>query len=142
MSPSLSPSSSCLHIPKAAGGLPLISAFRQSISSVASKGSSLPTMQHYRPSRMRAARRARPRAPRRPSTASARTSPHHSLVVMVSWVAAATFIVSESKSSLVCWLYVGLKRKPERHKPTYRRHLSSPFAKLIDVLPSPHITSI
>ncbi|KAH8984776.1 hypothetical protein EDB86DRAFT_3105932 [Lactarius hatsudake] len=37
---------SWLHIPKAAG-IPLISAFRQSISSVASKGSSLPTMQHY-----------------------------------------------------------------------------------------------
>ncbi|KAH9053938.1 hypothetical protein EDB87DRAFT_148649 [Lactarius vividus] len=37
---------SWLHIPKTAG-IPLISAFRQSISSVASKGSSLPTMQHY-----------------------------------------------------------------------------------------------
>ncbi|KAI9452379.1 hypothetical protein BJY52DRAFT_1293720 [Lactarius psammicola] len=38
--------SSWLHIPKAAG-IPLISAFRQSITSVTSKGSSLPTMQHY-----------------------------------------------------------------------------------------------
>lgn len=38
--------SSWLHIPKAAG-IPLISAFRQSFSSVASGGSSLPTMQHY-----------------------------------------------------------------------------------------------
>ncbi|KAH9066023.1 hypothetical protein EDB83DRAFT_2519467 [Lactarius deliciosus] len=47
-SPPLAPPSpaSWLHIPKAAG-IPLISAFRQSISSVASKGSSLPTMQHY-----------------------------------------------------------------------------------------------
>ncbi|KAN0137941.1 hypothetical protein V8E53_004425 [Lactarius tabidus] len=35
-----------LHIPKN-GGIPLISAFRQSISSIASRGSSLPTMQHY-----------------------------------------------------------------------------------------------
>ncbi|KAF8266806.1 hypothetical protein EI94DRAFT_1732230 [Lactarius quietus] len=38
--------SNWLHIPKA-GGIPLISAFRQSLSSVASRGSSLPTMQHY-----------------------------------------------------------------------------------------------
>ncbi|KAH9165033.1 hypothetical protein EDB89DRAFT_2233631 [Lactarius sanguifluus] len=47
-SPPLAPPSptSWLHIPKAAG-IPLISAFRQSISSVASQGSSLPTMQHY-----------------------------------------------------------------------------------------------
>ncbi|KAH9014767.1 hypothetical protein EDB85DRAFT_2028835 [Lactarius pseudohatsudake] len=47
-SPPLVPPSpaSWLHVPKVAG-IPLISAFRQSISSVASKGSSLPTMQHY-----------------------------------------------------------------------------------------------
>jgi len=53
-SPSPSPSpppappspSNWLHIPKT-GGIPLISAFRKSVSSVASKGSTLPTMQHY-----------------------------------------------------------------------------------------------